>query len=341
MDNFIFDELDYSNPEEIKFVATLHQQQPLDWIDGYQVHDAKIEQTVMEMSAAKTDKSTCVITARTNKNIIVGFHWIRLKEEETTGRIHSLWVDEKYRRQGIASQLKKLGEEWFRARGATRISTEVFYVNKKMIDLNIKAGFTPWQVEMTKELRSDKNSLSFPSLETERLRLREPLPSDAAAIFEFRSDARVQQYNADPISSLPDAEALIERTRTMFQWQTGIPWVVELKQETKVIGLVGFSEWSRKTGHANIGYDFAFEYWGKGLASEAVRAIIKYGFSVIALQRIEAETSKENLPSIKLLKKLGFEHGGISFDLTPKNTLLANNNEIYALEKEKWESTQT
>ena len=136
-------------------IATRHGSEfALPEIEGYQIKDQAVEQTYKELITLPDDSVTNVIVARAGTGDLIGFHWIRVSSEgkQTSGRIHSLWVHEKYRRCGIARKLKELGEAWMREQGAVHVTTEVFYVNKKMIDLNIKLGFTPWQVEMTKDL---------------------------------------------------------------------------------------------------------------------------------------------------------------------------------------------
>jgi ribosomal-protein-alanine N-acetyltransferase len=103
----------------------------------------------------------------------------------------------------------------------------------------------------------------FPILETERLILREPVLSDAADIFVFRSDPVVQKYNARPIMAVSEAEEMIERNRAMFDREDGIVWAVTLKGEDRDIGMVGFSAWSYHN-RAMVGYDLAREYLGAG-----------------------------------------------------------------------------
>ena len=156
MDDITFSGLDFANLEEIKTIARLHQSAPLenDWIEGYEVKEASVEQTYTVLSNSLGSTKTHVVVARDTGDKLVGFHWVSASDEggETVARIESLWVDQGHRRRGIARELKRLGEAWMKERGAKSITTGVFYVNKAMIELNLKEGFTPWQVQMTKEL---------------------------------------------------------------------------------------------------------------------------------------------------------------------------------------------
>ena len=150
----------------------------------------------------------------------------------------------------------------------------------------------------------------FPVLETERLTLREPVLSDAADIFVFRSDPVVQRYNSKPMVDISEVRELIEQHRAIYLRQDGIVWAVTLKGQDAVIGLVGFSNWSYHN-RAMLGYDLAHVYWGQGIGSEAVREIIRFGFERMGLNRIEAETIEDNHESRRMLEKLGFVCEGI------------------------------
>ena len=156
MSDITFSGLDFANLEEIRTIAHLHQSAPLEngWIEGYEVEEASVEQTYTVLSNSLGSAKTYVVVARDKEGNLAGFHWVSVEVErdETVARIESLWVDQKHRRKGIARELKRLGERWLKERGAKRITTGVFYVNKAMIELNLKEGFTPWQVQMTKEL---------------------------------------------------------------------------------------------------------------------------------------------------------------------------------------------
>jgi len=151
----------------------------------------------------------------------------------------------------------------------------------------------------------------FPRLTTERLLLRDFTDSDAADILRFRSDSEVQQYNTDPMRDEAEARGLI---RTMGAWyvtRQAIQWGITLREEHRVIGICGVHDWSRRHRRAYVGYDLAREYWDQGLASEAMRAVVWFAFEQLDLHRLEAITIAENVRSIRLLERLGFQQEGL------------------------------
>lgn len=154
MEKITFGGLNYDDSAEIERMARLHEQGPLDWIPGYEVAEALVVQRAISLRTTQDDTAVHILTARNEMGEVVGFHWLQRIEKDgrTSARIDSLWVDEAYRRQGIAQALKEQGEAWAKSIGAAFIVTEVFYVNKTMIELNLKLGFTAQQVEMIKNL---------------------------------------------------------------------------------------------------------------------------------------------------------------------------------------------
>lgn len=153
---------------------------------------------------------------------------------------------------------------------------------------------------------------AFPVLETERLILREVTEQDAEAIFRFRSDPVVQQYNDDPYTTLEQAYDLIAWMRDGFKAGNVLEWGLALKSSPQtVIGLCGFGYWDQAHRRAVLGYDLARDSWGTGLMPEAARRIIRFGFEEMDLNRIHADSSAENTAGIRVLEKLGFEREGV------------------------------
>jgi ribosomal-protein-alanine N-acetyltransferase len=151
---------------------------------------------------------------------------------------------------------------------------------------------------------------TFPILETERLLLRQLAAADAQDYFLFLSDAEnIRYYDPAPMTQLEQAEKSIERHRRRFAQQEALRWGITLKGENRVIGTGGYS-WDAENHSAGLSYILAKPYWNQGIMTEAVTAMIQFGFAHIHVHRIEARVAYPNLASTHLLKKLGFQEEG-------------------------------
>jgi ribosomal-protein-alanine N-acetyltransferase len=151
----------------------------------------------------------------------------------------------------------------------------------------------------------------FPILETQRLRLREIVSRDARAIFAIRSDYEVTRLNTGaPYTDMFQAYDLIEGMSRCYREKTELRWGITLKPDDTVIGMIGYNYWNRQDCRASVGFDLLRTYWRKGIMTEALRAVIVFGFEQMRLNRIEADCSAENAGSAGLLQKVGFKHEG-------------------------------
>jgi ribosomal-protein-alanine N-acetyltransferase len=147
----------------------------------------------------------------------------------------------------------------------------------------------------------------FPILKTQRLTLRELIPNDANRIYDMRSNGRVNAFIARPnMDNLNFARELVDRSRNLFYNKKGIAWAGLLREEQEIIGTCGFNIIEPHNLHAEIGGEMATKYWGKGIALEAVKAIINFGFKTINLNTIEAKVSPENKSAIYVMEQFGF-----------------------------------
>jgi ribosomal-protein-alanine N-acetyltransferase len=156
---------------------------------------------------------------------------------------------------------------------------------------------------------------SIPDLATERLRLRAPLPGDAAAVLSILGDPEVTRYyNVPTITTLAEAQALLERLDQRYAARDAIRWAIELVEHNEMIGSVGLLRFDFEHRHAELGYEMARRWWGHGLTPEAAAVVIRYGFSVLGLHRIEAGVLPGNDASVRVLQKLGFVEEGTRRD---------------------------
>jgi [ribosomal protein S5]-alanine N-acetyltransferase len=173
----------------------------------------------------------------------------------------------------------------------------------------------------------------FPTLETERLRLREIVGEDAQGIFECFSNKDVTRYyGQDTLTSTEQAEQFVEFFAKNYKEKRGIRWGIELKEKEGIIGTIGFNVWSPKHKRAEIGYELHPLYWRKGYATEAVSKVISYGFNEFDLTRIGAVVFFENKSSNELLIKLGFEKEGVLRSYMYQNGVPYDTN-VYSLLK--------
>jgi len=151
-------------------------------------------------------------------------------------------------------------------------------------------------------------------LHTERLDLIEINPSHLNDYYQLFSDERVARYyNIIPFREEKEAQKYIDWFISRFNEGLGIRWGIALKGENQIIGTAGFNNFT-KNHRANLGYDLQFAYWNNGYITEALQQILRFGFQVLDINRIEAEVMQGNIGSEKVLEKLGFHKEGILRD---------------------------
>ncbi|HAQ07610.1 MAG TPA: GNAT family N-acetyltransferase [Bacillus bacterium] len=154
--------------------------------------------------------------------------------------------------------------------------------------------------------------MEFPILETDRLVLREIIEDDAGDLFKnFSNKEIINYYGSELMVSREEAFQLIHSFRNNFLEKRGFRWGIQIKGEKEVIGTIGFHAWSPKNKRAEIGYELHPDYWRKGFAMEAIKAVVDFGYSTMELNRIGAVVFLENRSSNELLKKMAFHKEGI------------------------------
>jgi ribosomal-protein-alanine N-acetyltransferase len=147
----------------------------------------------------------------------------------------------------------------------------------------------------------------FPVLHTERLTLRAVTMADALPIFEMLRDPQVVRYLAQPpMTALGDAARRVAIYQHLYEEQKGIQWAIANRADGYLLGTCVF--WHLEPLHyrAEVGYTLASAYWRQGIMSEAVSAVLDFGFGTMGLHSVEARTDPANAASNGLLEKLGF-----------------------------------
>lgn len=150
-------------------------------------------------------------------------------------------------------------------------------------------------------------------LETPRLLLREFDEADAAAFFALGSDPAVIRYTHDPGGGLKSVAHALEVLRSHpladYQKHGYGRWACVDKASGEVIGFAGLKHLD-ELQEIDLGYRLLPACWGRGLATEAGRAILDYGRRHLGLHRIIGLVDPENVASSRVLEKLGFAFSG-------------------------------
>lgn len=147
----------------------------------------------------------------------------------------------------------------------------------------------------------------FPVIETERLLLRRITNDDVNEVFELRSNPETMKYIPRPlVQNNEDALAHIAMIDEKIDTNIGVNWGITLKDNPKLLGIIGFYRMQPENYRAEIGYMLSPDFHGKGIIPEAVNRLIRYGFDDLKLHSIEAVIDPENSASEKVLEKCGF-----------------------------------
>ncbi|WP_315760600.1 GNAT family N-acetyltransferase [Sphingomonas sp. Y38-1Y] len=151
-------------------------------------------------------------------------------------------------------------------------------------------------------------------IRTERLVLRRPEPTDIEALAAIWGDPAVMA-DLGPVKDRRASEATL--TRHLDYWDHGYGfWLVE--KHGAVAGFAGLKPGAPDTpieGEVEAGWMFAPPFWGQGLAGEAMRAALGWGWTEVAPPRIVAITAELNGASRRLMDRLGMVHlPALSFD---------------------------
>lgn len=169
--------------------------------------------------------------------------------------------------------------------------------------------------------------LAETELHTKRLYLRKMKVSDASSLFSIWSDPDVTKFmNVSSFTHENQAKEMIELLDGLTHANEAIRFSIIELESTQIIGSCGYNSLDFENAKAEIGYDLAKAFWGKGYATEAVDSLVEYAFTALDFNRIEAKVHPDNMNSIKILQKLNF-----TFEGTLRQTERLNG-EFYDLE---------
>ncbi len=176
-------------------------------------------------------------------------------------------------------------------------------------------------------------------LETERLILRPWRPADRVPFAALNADPEVMACFPAPLAR-EESDALAERVATLIAQRGWGVWALERKEDGCFIGFTGLHEPSDQLPFSpcvEVAWRLARAAWGQGLACEAARAALSWGFEHLELAEIVAFTALGNRRSRALMERLGFSNRGEDFDhpLLPTHSPLLRHC-LYRLGRTEW-----
>ncbi len=150
-------------------------------------------------------------------------------------------------------------------------------------------------------------------IETQRLQLRTLERFDTSAIQKAASTREV----ADTMISLPypypagEAERYIVRQQVNREAGSSVTFIIEQKMKRGFCGVIEVRDIDREHSQGELSFWLAIEAWGRGYMSEAVQAVVRYGFEVLSLNRLYAYHMLRNPASARILEKNDFKEEGL------------------------------
>ncbi len=138
-------------------------------------------------------------------------------------------------------------------------------------------------------------------METARTMMLKPAETDYDDVFNLQSNERVREYLGGSVTK----EEFPEKFKELLDAR--LPdsyWIVRQKGTNAFIGLVCIAPYHDQIHH-EVSYEIHPKFWGDGYGTEIIERVLEYGFSVLELEEMYAETQKNNFASIKLLEKVG------------------------------------
>ncbi len=153
----------------------------------------------------------------------------------------------------------------------------------------------------------------IPPIDTPRLRLRAMRVADAVDMYAYARQAEVTTYLTwVPHRDVDETRAYLTEVGRRYRTGDFYDWSLLCREDGHMIGTCGFTSFNYDADSAEIGYVLNPAYQGRGLATEAVLAVMEFGFRELSLHRIEAHFIEGNDASLRLMERVGMTFEGFA-----------------------------
>ncbi|MDF2949372.1 MAG: ribosomal-protein-alanine acetyltransferase [Sedimentibacter sp.] len=150
------------------------------------------------------------------------------------------------------------------------------------------------------------------TIETERLLLRKYTLNDAEDMYNnwAKYEDCFKYLPWEPCVSTHEAEERIKKWIELYKENTFYQWGIELIENKEIIGFINLHNIDEDNYSAETTYILSPKFWNKGIMTEAVNAVLKFGFECLGLNRISAEFYSGNDNSQKVMLKINMTYEG-------------------------------
>lgn len=148
-------------------------------------------------------------------------------------------------------------------------------------------------------------------LKSDRMKLRRFILSDAKSMYKnYATDERVTRFLSwTPYVCVEDVESFLQSVLEEYNRPDTYHWAIEVDGE--IIGSISTISIDEKNCSCEVGYCVAYDYWNRGITSEALRMVIRFLFEEVEMHRIMAKHDVDNPASGKVMQKCGMTYEGI------------------------------
>lgn len=165
------------------------------------------------------------------------------------------------------------------------------------------------------------NKVGTQKIETERCVLRRIVPDDYQVMYEnwARYEEVCRCFPFDPVADIETYKEKVYRWVTNYEYDTYFHWVIEWKENGELIGTINLGNVEESCFMSETSYMLSPNYWGQGIMTEVLQAVLNYAFNIIELNRVQADVFDGNTASAHVLTKCGMQLEGIARQKYYKN----------------------
>lgn len=172
-------------------------------------------------------------------------------------------------------------------------------------------------------------------IETERLILRRFVIADTREMFEnWANDCEVTKYlRWQPHKSVEESKEILAKWIASYQHQCCYNWAIVPKGYGKVIGSITIISMNEDARRCKVGYCIGKNFWGQGIMTEALRAVVHYLLIEVNFNRVQAMHHLDNIASGKVMKKVGMQYEGVLREYSLDNKGMVKDLGLYSVLK--------